>query len=72
MHIVLGSVFPLSDKKYAAHSPIMPLPSITVCGSFGPGVGVGFDVADVADVVDVVDVDVAPLGTASSDAMLSA
>jgi hypothetical protein len=69
MHIVLGSVFPLSDKKYAAHSPIMPLPSITVCGSFGPGVGVGFDVADVADVGDV---DVAPLGTASSDAMLSA
>lgn len=51
----------------------MPLPSMTVCGSFGPGVRVGFkvDVADVVDDVDVVDddddddVDVAPLGTRS-------
>jgi hypothetical protein len=41
---------------------MMPLPSITVCGSFGPGVGVGLEF-EVGDVAEVVDVDVAPLGT---------
>ena len=61
-HIVSGLVRPLSDKKYAAQSPMMPEPSTTVCDSFGPGVGVGlgFEVGDVAEVVDV---DVAPFGT---------
>lgn len=50
-HIDSGFVFPLSLRKYAALSPIIPAPRITVCGSFGPGVG-----------LVVLDVDVAVVG----------
>lgn len=34
-HIERASVFPVSHKKYAAQSPIIPLPRITVCDSVG-------------------------------------
>lgn len=44
-HIDCGRVFPLSHKKYAALSPIIPEPKMTVCGSFGPGVAVAVAVA---------------------------
>lgn len=35
-YIDSGRVFPLSHKKYAALSPMIPEPRITVCGDVGP------------------------------------